>query len=225
MFTIIAKDNIDQNSKSTTAKKHYHGTSMSVFLFPTISNPGEQISIPKTIDEVESDTPVSTSKKISSLPSSYTYIRNFLTSVKNLFAKNSVTVSPSCDDKERSDAIDEEIQWLDSAANTPDLFTPWSRHHSFQKRSNVRTCDISAILPLLDEPVHTLDMQYHLMVIIQKMIQILNPGQIAVDVCDQPIFALTKELMMRFWELFGDGKYFCVFGSLHIEKSLLIINE
>ena len=30
---IIARDNIDQNSKSTTATRHYHGTSLSIFSF------------------------------------------------------------------------------------------------------------------------------------------------------------------------------------------------
>ena len=43
------------------------------------------------------------------------------------------------------------------------------------------------------------------------------------DTSDQPIFAFTKELMIRFPDKFGPDKYFCLFGSLHIEKSLLII--
>ena len=59
--------------------------------------------------------------------------------------------------------------------------------------------------------------------IISNAINILNPGQIPVDTADQSIFALAKELMIRFPEKFGLDKYFCFFGSLHIEKSLLII--
>ena len=31
IFTIIGMDNIDHNARSTTATKHYHGTSFSVF--------------------------------------------------------------------------------------------------------------------------------------------------------------------------------------------------
>ena len=54
--------------------------------------------------------------------------------------------------------------------------------------------------------------------IISNKINTLNPGQIPVDTVDQLIFALTKESMIRF-----PDKYFCLFGSLHIEKSLLII--
>ena len=59
--------------------------------------------------------------------------------------------------------------------------------------------------------------------IISNTIDTLNPGQIPADKADQPIFALTKELMIRFPEKFGPDKYFCLFGSLHIKKSLLII--
>ena len=35
ILTIIAKCNIDKNSKSTTATRHYHGISLSIFQFPT----------------------------------------------------------------------------------------------------------------------------------------------------------------------------------------------
>ena len=36
----IAKGNINQNSKSTIATRHYHGTSLSIFQFPTEENLG-----------------------------------------------------------------------------------------------------------------------------------------------------------------------------------------
>ena len=39
ILSIIAKDNIDENSKSTTATKHYHGTSLSIYQFPTEETP------------------------------------------------------------------------------------------------------------------------------------------------------------------------------------------
>ena len=66
-------------------------------------------------------------------------------------------------------------------------------------------------------------MQYHCMNNILNTINTFNPGQITVDTIDQPIFALTKELMIRFPDRFGPDKYFCLSGSHHIEKSLLII--
>ena len=56
--------------------------------------------------------------------------------------------------------------------------------------------------------------------------QLLNPSiktKYNQYTADQPIFSLTKELKIRFPDKFGPDKYFCLFGSLHIENSLLII--
>ena len=60
--------------------------------------------------------------------------------------------------------------------------------------------------------------------IIKRTTHILNLIQISVDVCDEPIYALTKEIQWRYPEDFGMHKYFCLFDSLHIEKSMLILN-
>ena len=89
-----------------------------------------------------------------------------------------------------------------------DNWIPWSMHHSRVSRSRVRQPDISVILPLIDSPVHTLDTQHHCMDIIEKTIQILNPGQICVDESDQPVYKLSKELQWRFPSRFGPDKYF-----------------
>ena len=220
IFTIIAKDNIDHNARSTTATKHYHGTSFSVFQFPSIDRPGDLI-----IDENDSVMAKSKSKKIPHLPSSYTEIRRFLSPTKVLSIEGApVLVSPDFDDSIHQLGMNEEYDWLENAHDpTLSFWIPWAKFHASKNRATVRSLDISAILPLIDEPVHTLDMQYHCMNIISNTINILNPGQIAVDVADQPIFALTKELMMRYPDMFGPDKYFCMFGALHVEKSLLTV--
>ena len=66
-------------------------------------------------------------------------------------------------------------------------------------------------------------MQYHCMNVISNTINTLNPGQIPADTANQPIFAITKDQMIQFLDKFGPDKYFCLFGFLSIEKSLLII--
>ena len=96
-------------------------------------------------------------------------------------------------------------------------WVPWGKHHAGKHQSVVRLPDISAILPPIDEPVHTSDMQYYGMNIISDTINTLNPGQIPADTANQPIFALTKELMIRFANKFGPDKYFCLSGSSHID--------
>ena len=56
-----------------------------------------------------------------------------------------------------------------------------------------------------------------------KWTETLNPGQTPVDVKDQPVYALTKELQLRFPEIFSN--YFSLFGQLHIEQCLLVIHR
>ena len=90
-------------------------------------------------------------------------------------------------------------------------------------QENIDLPDILAILSPIDEPIHTLDMQYHCMNITPNTINTLNFDQILVDTGDQLIFVLKNDLMIRFPDKFGLNKYFYLFGSLHIEKSLLII--
>ena len=63
------------------------------------------------------------------------------------------------------------------------------------------------------------------MEIISQTIQLLNPNQTPVDTCDQSVYALTKLIQWAFPDIFGNTKYFSIFGGLHIEKSLLIIRR
>ena len=65
-------------------------------------------------------------------------------------------------------------------------------------------------------------MQAHLMQLNMKWTAVLNPCQTPVDVSDQPVYALTKELQLFHPEIFS--QYFPIFGKLHIEQSSLVIN-
>ena len=62
------------------------------------------------------------------------------------------------------------------------------------------------------------------MKIISKIIKFVNPSQVPVDVSDQPVYALSKEIQMRDPSSFGPDKYVCLFGDLHIEIELLRIH-
>ena len=79
-------------------------------------------------------------------------------------------------------------------------------------------------MPLIHAPVHTIASQYHCMNIIIKTIEYLSPGQIAVDVFDQPVYALTKKVRYRILERFGLAKYLFMMGGLHIEMCILAIH-
>ena len=50
------------------------------------------------------------------------------------------------------------------------------------------------LLPLIPQPVHTRQTQYHCMKIIRRTANFLNPEQTPVGCCDEPVYALTKEI-------------------------------
>lgn len=75
------------------------------------------------------------------------------------------------------------------------------------------------MLPLFQESAHTLSMIFHAMKICKQTTNYLNDGQTAVCACDQPLYALFKELQWTYPELFSN--MFPVMGSLHIEMVIL----
>ena len=90
----------------------------------------------------------------------------------------------------------EERKWIDlmTIATIVEESSSWAKYHSNVKRKEVEEIGIQSILPLIDKPVQTLRAQHHCMNIISDTIKYINPGQIPVDTCDQPVFALTKEV-------------------------------
>ena len=124
-------------------------------------------------------------------------------------------------------AVTEELNWLekceDILSELDHVYIPgWASHHASQKRGILNPSGINTILPLHRDKVSTFNMQSHLMHLNMKWTAILNPDQTPVDVSDQPVFALTKELILHFPEIFS--KYFPLFGQLHIGQCLLVIH-
>ena len=71
------------------------------------------------------------------------------------------------------------------------------------------------MMPLINEKVSSIKSQHHCMKIIRDTIGFLNPNQIPVDVSDQPVFAFSKEVQLRYPSNFGSGLYLCMLGDLH----------
>ena len=76
---------------------------------------------------------------------------------------------------------------------------------------------IHAIVPLMNAAFHTLLTQHHCMQYRKKSVNFFNPGQTPVDVCNQSVYELTKEIQWREKDTFGSS-------GLHIEKSLLTVH-
>ena len=214
-FTVIAKDNIDLNASSTTAKNHYHGTSLSMLNFPSNEDQG----IPLKNTSILTGTQTG-SLKVNSMPESYSTIQKLhLPAINGLYAPLSTTNLSNNNENIMKLALDEERNWLQNYYADKH---GWSSFHASYKRHLTENPGVSTILPLIREKVHTLDTQYHCMDIISRTISTVNPTQTPVDVCDQPVYALTKQIQWRLPERFGDSKYFTLFGGLHIEKAFIV---
>ena len=68
-------------------------------------------------------------------------------------------------------------------------------------------------MPLLRDPIHTLQMQVYCMKVNHATVKSHNPEQTPVDVSNLPVYALTKQALLRFGELFLE--YFSMM-RLHI---------
>ena len=111
IFTIIAKDNIDINAKSSTASKHFHGTSMSILQFPLTENP-----TPLPPSNLQNQ------KKVNGLPESYVNVKAIsdipvVPFKSRLFMSvctvNMPTPNTNMPDNVMLDALDKEIEWLE----------------------------------------------------------------------------------------------------------------
>ena len=112
-----------------------------------------------------------------------------------------------------------ELEWLESVSNSL-IFgkaDSLSKHHASLKRRDCGISGINAIMPMINKPAHTLGTQYHVMSINRKIRNFLNTSQTPLDVCDQPVYALTKTIQWRFPTEFGMESYFSLLGGLHIE--------
>ena len=135
--TIIAKDNIDLNARSTIVKSHFHGISMSVLQIPSRFNPG--VIQEHNLDEC-TRTPHH-SKKIPKLPSQYTEFKELPYYDKSpLYSPASgFNTEHDVSTEELDMARQEEIQWLEiiSNATTVEVSSSWSKQHSSFNRKEV----------------------------------------------------------------------------------------
>ena len=222
------KDNIDMNARSTFIKSHYHRTSLSVVQFPTIENTGINLK-----NGTQSEQNKKNSKKLSPLPAEYKNIKKLFRTTKIIDKR---TWSPLCSINfedillfsNLDVAFDEELFWLNNVQEVFFNFTEntnfpaWARYHSSLNCGPSQLVGINTILPLILPKVNMLQMQGHCMTLNINSTKALNSTQTPMDVSDQPVYAVTKELQYRYPHLFE--KYCPITGGLHIEQSLLVIH-
>lgn len=80
---------------------------------------------------------------------------------------------------------------------------------------------ICPLLPLFKDDSKSLPMIRHSMQVIKDAVNFINPGQVPVITCDQPLFAVTKLIQWNFPAHYGEDKFVLLFGGLHVEMAAL----
>ena len=57
--------------------------------------------------------------------------------------------------------------------------------------------------------------------IVKTAVAVLNPGQVPVISCDQPLYTLAKQIQWTWPASHGEDHFVIVFGGLHIEMASL----
>ena len=158
------------------------------------------------------------------VPESYKTIKSLRIRIAPLYAPSVVVdISQYLDNGQVIASEKLKVQsWLHKKKDIDNIIS-WSKYHS-DNIPNVFLKGINAVLSIVPKPVHTLSTQYHCMEIIKQTIAYLNPGQTPVVVCNQPVFALIKEIQWGYPETFGSSSYLCLFGGVHFKQCMLTIH-
>ncbi len=224
IYTVGAFDNIDHNPSSNTAQGSLHGSGISIFQFPTISNNGEKL-------ESLSYLPLKTSKE-SVLPTMYTVIPSVILSSFFWYFYKSVSVKipekkPTKPGNQLPHAEAVKYFWTQESSNLLDKESlskednfGWAAFHAAKLQQPVNPAALSAMLPIFNEKAENFGMVKHAMGLQLALTNYLNADQIPVMAFDRPLYALSKHVQWQWPDVFGEGKFLSMAGGLHIEKAL-----
>jgi len=215
-FTSGALDNLDHNPSSSTAYGSFHGSAISLTQHPhDISNQNEI-----KCSSIKEDTP----KHLKELPTFYNGIQSIDYSNRSASVpKTNLQVSTFLKEN-MSLLMDGESDWLNHVWEncSSDALCNWSTFYAKQSPSSPSPKCKTSLLPLFQESSTDPSMVYHAMILVKRSTEVLNPTQIPVMTCDQPIYAIAKQLQWSGLDpTISEGRFFVMLGGLHIEKSAL----
>ena len=222
LFTVGAIDNLDHDTSSTTAQGSFHGTGISLFQFPKQASDVSQPAVQK----VNLCSTRSASRDIT-LPDKYSSVSpvSIKTSEVNVPATSQGGVETLSTDQ-LSIAIEKQVHWLKHCEHhlneelTKGVYLSWAAYHaSVTELPSPLPC-LSSLLPLFYEKAATVAMMKHGMFVIKEATEFLNPGQIAVTVCDQPLFAIAKVVQWNWPATHRENIHVVMLGGLQIEMVL-----
>ena len=219
VYSVGALDNIDHNPSSTTAQGSFHGTSISIFQFPSDINPGVSRQ-----PIVLSKDPEAHSENSMSLPESYRIVPTVNCNLDAITvpetSQSDVKGNLDIAKQEESDWIKHSTPLLNKERLDKHDRIAWGAYHaSLQPDESVQP-GISSLLPLFHEKAATIAMMKHGMTTISHTISICNPDQVPVMVVDQPLFAIAKQIQWRWSDELDESKFIVMLGGLHIEMAV-----
>ena len=215
LYTVGAIDNLDHNPSSQTAKGSFHGTGISIFQVATETNQGEsrgKISFNEASGLLQ-------------LPEEFSVVPAVAFSVSHLKVPERMHV-PDDPMPIGHDVLHHEKEWLHNALSLlqedqecdDKMCLTWSAYHSGQQRCNTETTPgLGALLPLFQEKAATFSMIKHGIDVLKKITEYLNPEQVPVLACDQPLFALVKYVQWTRPDSYGENRLIPMLGGLHTE--------
>ena len=214
-FSIGALDNVDYNPSSTSAQGSFHGTSLTLVQVGDISEVTEDqepVRIPPRGNTTE-------------LPETYSVVPyvDYQTSRQKVPWRSKSFSTSSLVTEEQ---LDQENEWLQKSALLldtrlePEDRISWAGFHASRQTSTPRSTCSQGLFPLFKDKAASLSMVKHGMDIIKSAISHLNPGQIPILVCDQPIYSLGKKIQWLLPSLYGEDSFVMWPGGLHIEMAL-----
>ena len=99
----------------------------------------------------------------------------------------------------------------------------WAAYHAQSQQHVVLDSDVSlkSLLPLFHHEAKSVAMICHCMNIVRSAVEIVNSTQVPVIACDQPLYALAKQIQWSWPSTYGEDRYVVMFGGLHIEMVAL----
>ena len=216
LFTTAAMDNIDHNPTATTATTSFHGTSMSLFQYPTQADEGEKRE-PFQVRDVSV-------KKVPELPETFTNIHPAAFTSKNP-SPTRVDNPTNIETDQACLKLADEIEWIDKVSVTEqvneNLSITWPAHHASKQTGIAFEESITSLLPLLRESANSVATIRHVMDRVKDTVMYLNPDQTPVIAADQPIYAIAKQIQWQWPDQYGEDKYLIMVGGFHIEMAAL----
>ena len=108
-----------------------------------------------------------------------------------------------------------------STHTMPSAAHSWMSYHAHQYRCKVQMKAVTMMFPLFQEKAASPTKITHVMKVIIKSTNFLNPTQVPVIRMDNPLYEIGKQLQWIDEESLGKNKLVTLPGGLHIEKNIL----